>query len=88
MLVPMAVVAPSQPVRNNSLFQVFTKLAADLPKQPVEGEVWLMVYDFKALTQQPGIEWFVNLGTQKSSSCSMFMHGNSRNLFPIPRFHA
>ena len=67
MLAPMAVVAPSQPVHNNSLYQVFTQLAANLPKQPAEGEVWLMVYDFKTLTQQPDMNvsnFPVGLGTK------------------------
>lgn len=50
-LQPLAAISPSQPVHNNSLFQVFERIAGSLPRQPCEGDWWLMVYDFKVLTQ-------------------------------------
>ena len=86
MLVPIAVAAPSQPVHNDSLFKVFSELAANLPKQPAEGEVWLMVYDFKALSQQPDMKWPI---IQKLESKIHFHAACSRmedhDLSPMPR---
>ena len=50
-LFPFAAISPAQPVANESLFKVIRQLTAKLPQPPVEGEVWLMVFDFKTLMQ-------------------------------------
>lgn len=47
-LKPLAKVAPSQPIHNNSLFAILSKVLGE--GQP-EGKVWLLVYDLKSLLQ-------------------------------------
>ena len=45
---PIAEMSPERPVHSASLKEVFAKI---IPDQP-EGQIWLLVYDFKTLMQQ------------------------------------
>lgn len=46
-LLPLAELAPSQPIHQNSLFEIVNNVFGDKP----EGLIWLAVYDLKTLLQ-------------------------------------
>lgn len=47
-LMPLATIAPTMPIHNNSLFEIFRRLVSDTE---ADGVVWLIVYDAKTLMQ-------------------------------------